>query len=563
MPGNYESISIREAMDKINNNTNGWYLPQIQRQYVWGNRDSSEEYVCLLLDSLLRRFPIGGLVLWETDASVPYREFLGDYRPGAVAKIVPEDRWGYHKSLVYDGQQRLQTLYTVLFHRFNGRILYFNLRFDRTVAEPDETGFFFKDESESDPEFSISLMYLMGRSDEPSAKVELLTRWMRDGRLNDGERKVVLANLEALWSVFVAKDVKSISYFPVKSPDDRAVNEVFRRLNTGGVPLTQLEMVLAKIKEAEPYFEENLWDVSAKIRESTGGVPGYNFSAHDIVQLIYLLVFQTVRVDADRVRAEHVRMFLDWFNIIREVLPTVFQYVFFESFHINATELVPRRLAILPILTYFATLRKEEPRLNDWWPPVKRKLSSVFAYFIKSQLCEWSTNTMVTAFSRAACNAARRNGDFPLDEIADIAVKKNRRREVSLDQFEGPVWFSLKILTPDRQYLFVDRKPQIDHVFPKGLKNGTPEEEEYKETVDVLWNMQPTPAGLNNWKRMKHPVDFFKSPEGQPFLVSYDFLPPLDSEEFQDALAFIEYRRAQMLAFMERKYGIVVEKTEL
>ena len=256
--GNYEGISIREAVEKINNIANGWYLPQIQRQYVWGSRDSSEEYVCLLLDSLLRRFPIGGLVLWETDAPVPYREFLGDYRPGAVARIVPEERWGYHKSLVYDGQQRLQTLYTVLFHEFNGRVLYFDLCFNRESAEPDETGFFFKDASEPAPEFSISLMHLMGLRDDSSEKVTLLAKWMGETRLDECQRKVVLANLDALWNVFVARDVKSISYFPVKAMDDGAVNEVFRRLNTGGVPLTQLEMVLAKIKEAEPYFEPDI-----------------------------------------------------------------------------------------------------------------------------------------------------------------------------------------------------------------------------------------------------------------------------------------------------------------
>lgn len=124
--GNYEGISIRETMEKINNKNNGWFLPKTQRQYVWGGRDSSEEYICLLLDSLLKGYPIGGLVLWETDERIPFREFLSDYYGGAVARIVPEERWGCHKSLVYDGQQRLQTLYSVLYHQFNGRVLYFN-----------------------------------------------------------------------------------------------------------------------------------------------------------------------------------------------------------------------------------------------------------------------------------------------------------------------------------------------------------------------------------------------------------------------------------------------------
>ena len=100
--GNYEGISVREAMERINAMNNGWFLPIIQRQYVWGSRDSSEEYICLLLDSLLRGYPIGGLVLWETESAIPYREFLKDYKIGAVTHIVAEGRWGAHKFLVYE-----------------------------------------------------------------------------------------------------------------------------------------------------------------------------------------------------------------------------------------------------------------------------------------------------------------------------------------------------------------------------------------------------------------------------------------------------------------------------
>ena len=99
--GNYEGISIREAMERINAPNNGWFLPNIQRQYVWGSRDSSEGYICLLLDSLFRGYPIGGLVLWETDARVPFREFLEDYNVDSVAMIVAEERWGYHRRATF------------------------------------------------------------------------------------------------------------------------------------------------------------------------------------------------------------------------------------------------------------------------------------------------------------------------------------------------------------------------------------------------------------------------------------------------------------------------------
>ena len=90
----YAGISVREAMEKLNHLNGGWYLPHVQRQYVWGARYKSEDYVCLLLDSLLKRYPVGGLVLWETTKPVPHRAFLDDYEPTSFAKLVEEGRSG-------------------------------------------------------------------------------------------------------------------------------------------------------------------------------------------------------------------------------------------------------------------------------------------------------------------------------------------------------------------------------------------------------------------------------------------------------------------------------------
>ena len=68
----WAGISVRDAMQKLRQLDGGWYLPYIQRQYVWGKRYESEDYVCLLLDSLLNRYPIGG------------PSALGNYEAGAI-----------------------------------------------------------------------------------------------------------------------------------------------------------------------------------------------------------------------------------------------------------------------------------------------------------------------------------------------------------------------------------------------------------------------------------------------------------------------------------------------
>jgi hypothetical protein len=265
----YAGISVREAMEKLNNLNGGWYLPYIQRQYVWGARYGSEEYVCLLLDSLMRRYPIGGLVLWETTKPVPYRAFLDDYEPGRFPKLVEEGRFGAYKFLVYDGQQRLQTLRSVLYHTFSGRVLHFDLLFDATKANPDETGFLFRDKAApADPRY-LKLTELVSTRCDPACKVELEHRLLeafgQTERIDRRTEVLIKTNLSALWDIFVDTNVKSLAYFSVRAEDEAPVNEVFRRLNIGGIALTQVELVLGEIKKRVPIYEEKLWELSEEI----------------------------------------------------------------------------------------------------------------------------------------------------------------------------------------------------------------------------------------------------------------------------------------------------------
>lgn len=74
-------------------------LPEMQRQYVW-----RAPRVRDLLDSLYRGYPSGAILLWETDAVVPTREF-GVSQPDAPVM---------QRLLLLDGQQRLTSLSAVL-----------------------------------------------------------------------------------------------------------------------------------------------------------------------------------------------------------------------------------------------------------------------------------------------------------------------------------------------------------------------------------------------------------------------------------------------------------------
>ena len=71
-------------------------LPEFQRGYVW-NRDQ----VRGLFDSLYRRHPVGGLLVWATESQTAAHRGDGALVPGVV-------------KLLLDGQQRMTSLYGVV-----------------------------------------------------------------------------------------------------------------------------------------------------------------------------------------------------------------------------------------------------------------------------------------------------------------------------------------------------------------------------------------------------------------------------------------------------------------
>ena len=76
-------------------------IPQFQRDFVW-----TKEKSALLIDSMLKGFPIGTFILWKTRESLRTIRNLGD----ASLPDTPEGDFTQH---VLDGQQRLTSLYAI------------------------------------------------------------------------------------------------------------------------------------------------------------------------------------------------------------------------------------------------------------------------------------------------------------------------------------------------------------------------------------------------------------------------------------------------------------------
>lgn len=539
----FQTISVKEAVIKVNADRDGWFLPAIQRPYVWGSRYESEKYICKLFDSILNGYPIGTLIVWNTDKGVPYRKFMDDYEDGKIATIVDKALWDRaDKWLVYDGQQRLQTLYSCLKSTLNKRVLAYNLLYESNDGD-EEYGFEFVDKNSDKPGY-IKIPVLFAKTD--AEKVNYRNQIKRSLEMTEEQETIFENRFDKLWTVFAGTDVKSLAYFPIDNTwNEDKVNDVFQRLNTGGVPLSGADLLFSKIKETEPSFEENLLDVSKWITEVTNG---YTFSANEILQLINLIVKGTTRIDASKVKTDEIQQFKEVGSSIGAPLKDFFAEFFYNTFNINNSAIISRKLAVLPLIVYSYLNYKKGRHFSNLSSANVNKMKQ---YFILSQLNDWNTQGIVENSARIMTD-----DDFPLDKIKQIASRKNRLVDLRVETIECNVWFALKVMLPGRLYVKQTSttgryKPELDHIFPMRLKNRP---EGYY--VDILWNLQPVSGKTNLEKSNMHPHEFF-STKGHIF--EYDFLPcELTSAEWKNHQLFIAERKKRMLDFMEKQYNLKV-----
>ena len=575
----YLGISVKSVIENINNDNNGWFLPYAQRPYVWGSRHEKEQYICKLFDSILRGYPIGGLIVWNTEEKIPYREFVSDYHVGEYPELVEKGKHGKKdKWLVYDGQQRLQTLYSCLKYTFNGKILVYDLFFDLSEPhDPDETGFSFREKNSVLDKNLLRMNELFSKlpDEDSDFEDEVLTK---TNELDISKRNTVKKNLKTLWKIYVDTDKNSLAYYAIKTSNEDEVNEIFERLNSGGIALALSDLLFTHIKKHNKQydFEEKLQFVTKTIYNRTGG---YNFSAYNILQLLHLIVKGRVRVDPKAINEQDLDSFSSESTTLVDPLRSFFCDYLWEQFKINNDAIIPRKMALLPIIVYFHEIYKKGFKFKSI---TSASMKNINQYFIKSQINDWNMQSYVDNFTNIIVKKSQSNKsslfDFPIQEIEDkIEEKKQRRIDITEEGFSNFRWFSLKVLTPSRVYQFDPDirgrfNPEIDHIFPLKLEG---KDEKYRKQVDVLWNLQPIRGESNGYKLNYHPKLFFTDKikdakgniiTGSKYLPDYDYIFPEKDKgtiDFSDAIwddpiRFIEKRKIIMIDNLMIRHGISI-----
>ena len=215
-------------------------LPEFQRGYVW-NRDQ----VRGLFDSLYRRHPIGGLLVWVTESRSALYRGEGQLAPGVV-------------KLLLDGQQRMTSIYGVVRGKppkfFDGNPnaftgLHFHL-------EQEIFSFYQPLKMKDDPLWiDVSKLMQGGTSGLGEFISKLSTQPELAPRLGDYAAR--LSRLLAILDI-------DLHVEEVTGPDKTidVVVEIFNKVNSGGTKLSKGDLALAKIctewPEAREVMKKNL-----------------------------------------------------------------------------------------------------------------------------------------------------------------------------------------------------------------------------------------------------------------------------------------------------------------
>lgn len=226
-------------------------LPEFQRGYVW-NRDQ----VRGLFDSLYRRHPVGGLLVWATESRSAIHRGDGPLAAGVV-------------KLLLDGQQRMTSLYGVVRGKapkfFDGNAQAFT---DLQFHLETETFSFYQPLKMQDDPLWIDVTALMQAG--TAGLGTFVARLSGDPRYSPNIGQYVGRLSQLLGIVDIDLHVEEVTGAD-KTLD--VVVDIFNRVNSGGTKLSKGDLALAKICAEWPSARD---EMKAKLNEWAAA--GYQFN---------------------------------------------------------------------------------------------------------------------------------------------------------------------------------------------------------------------------------------------------------------------------------------------
>lgn len=513
--GQFRDVSIKNVIEDLNQS---YFLPDIQREYVW-LRKEKEKKIEQLFDSILRGYPIGSFLFWklkkndietnkdakENSKKLNFQlyKFIENYdeRKTHNEKVNIEQINSDDLSIVLDGQQRLTSLYIGLKgtrtlkkpkawwdnpNAFEEKQLYINLRYQPNEGNPDDNyEFEFLRKESIPPKDENNYWFKIGEILE----LESIFEYAMDNGLSKIEAQI----LEKLKNAFCTKNL--ISYFEETEKNLDKVLKIFIRVNSGGTQLSYSDLLMSILTAN---FSSDIRDLMNKFIDSLKE-QGFGIMGRDQVLKTCLLltecnhIFQLKNFSKSNIN----KIEENW----EEINEAIFKAVkLLKEF--GYTDRLSSAY-ILSVVAYY--IFKKKHITNEDKPELLKfvrnaQITSYFTTSLDGKL------EVVAKIVRTSDNFKKINENLSISKVQPLKISSDDIDRMMDFQYGNPAILPiLQILYPNLDYK--NSTFHIDHIYPKSkFKNKNSElSEDYIGKANFLYNLQLLQGDENLSKKAKDP----------------------------------------------------------
>lgn len=303
-------------------------VPKFQRDFVWDLKATAK-----LLDSILKGYPIGTFILWETDQRINDIKNIGGFD-------LPETPVGSNVQYVLDGQQRITSLFAAYLGEqirkpgekkiTDYKDIVVNL--EENLEEKEKDIVTVKDEAE----VFIPLHDVLNFNHKMGKKLE-----------SDGFEEWQIDQIDEYSNAF---STYAFSTVTLRQNDIESAIEVFTRINTGGKVLTLFEIMSAKTyDEAAKFDMQARWD---KFQKKLNDSKYENISPSVLLQILSLIISESKECKRKTILGlDKADIIAKWDGVISAIEKTIDH--FRTVLRVPVSQILPYDTLIVPFAYFF------------------------------------------------------------------------------------------------------------------------------------------------------------------------------------------------------------------
>lgn len=574
-----QSKSVGSLIDEIE--SNNYYLPAIQREFVWPSGKIES-----LFDSLLRDYPVGTLLLWDVGKEAVHefqfyelmRNFDVRERHNTKANLSNRERC----IGILDGQQRITSLYIGLLGSYTEKLpnkwwtthdafpekkLHINLLFVPTPDDP-ERRFQVRFRTDKQLENAGQEEYWFPLGDILKYRTRDELRTLRRSKPEYRDNNAFEDNLDALWTAIHERH--SVSYYLEKRQDLDDVLEIFKRLNTGGTPLSYSDLLLSLATATWQTHDarEQVYELVDYLNKHCGA--DYWFSKDFVLKALLVCSDQDVRFRTENIRKK-IRLEDIWDKVKGSLQLTV---KLVAQFGFNGHTLSASN-AIIPIAYYLFKRDANDKFLTHESYAADREAIRVWLLkILLGKAFRGTTDQLLTNIRNVIQTTLieQPSAAFPADAINEMLrssrgfrfTEEDIEKLVGEASYGGPDAFSiLALLYPHLRYEY--SQFHIDHMHPKSrftktkLREAGLDEDGVEfalEGYNLLPNLQLLPGTVNEAKKAKPFATWLEEQQDPDWHKAFSFIPAVDLR-LQNFHQFYEARQRVLVRELKAKIGFV------